>query len=160
MAREDYYNKINKENLIDDIFDDITEDDIEPDILKISPTKETERPTASTKEEVAVTEEAAEPETKKKTPQKRKPAAKQKSKAVSPLDFGSKEPQTVSKSFRISPELSQLIDGMTRDKKGNKISGSRGFMKAFANNALIKEMVEIGFLDESHLDDIIPYDEI
>lgn len=69
-----------------------------------------------------------------------------------------KKEESVRRTFLLDGEISQVLDGLVNDKSGKKIKGSKGLLKAIYTNAIIKELVSIGQLDESFLDRIIPYD--
>lgn len=155
MGRKQTYER----NALDDMFDEFENDDIQAEQLDVKVPE-------SKNEDTTIEETKSEPEEKLETPTKSKPKKRSTTKPKSrkkkspPINFKKKEPTSVTRSFRISPELDGLINDMVSDGKGKKISGSRGFLKVFAHNALIREMVELGFVDESYLENLIPYDEI
>lgn len=163
MARDKTYER----NALDDMFDEFEETGIRGESLEIeTPKVETKKveaveQTEEDKKEDTIIEETIQEETPATKSGTSKKASKtsSKKKKFSPIDFKSKEPTSATRTFRISVDLNDQITDMVIDGRGRKIPGSQGFLKTFANNALIKEMVEIGALDESYLDNLIPYDE-
>lgn len=76
------------------------------------------------------------------------------------IDFGKKKnrPESKTRSIRLPQDIDDaMIAVVTRN--GKKVKGSKGFIKALITNGLIKEMVELGILDESYLDRLTDYDE-
>lgn len=171
MARKDTY----KKNALDDMFDDFEDDDIKGEELSIRETlpsplpntqddnKNSPEVTESTKND---TLDKSEPEPEIETlvpvveqPKLKVKPSKKKTTTVGKIDFSKrKEDETTPRAFRIPVELDEDIKEMVSGNNGGRAKGSYGFNKAFANNALIKEMVYLGVLDESALDRLIPYD--
>lgn len=72
------------------------------------------------------------------------------------LDIETKE--TARRTFVISKELDDILDSLVINKKtGRRITGRKGVLSKLMNNALIREFVEIGLLDESSLDELESY---
>lgn len=75
------------------------------------------------------------------------------------IDFSKKkQPDSKTRSIRLPQDIDDaMIAVVTRN--GKKIKGSKGFIKALMTNGVIKEMVELGILDESYLNRLTDYDE-
>lgn len=156
-------------NALDDLFDEMEEGSIESDKLDATSSEvdNEEENNSDSKTEVDVDTEtgeilSTEAETEapvvpvNPTP---KPSIRSNRKKVPALDFSKNKVKSEPRTFRLSPELDQAITEMVTDSRGKRIKGSKGFLKSFVNNALIKEMIYIGVLDESYSNKLTSYDE-
>lgn len=71
-----------------------------------------------------------------------------------------KEEESVVRSIRIPKDLHEIIKSVTTKSNGEKIKGSKGFMKTCVTNGIIRELVELEILDEEYLENIIDYDDM
>lgn len=69
-----------------------------------------------------------------------------------------KKPASVNRSFNIPKEISQILDATVSDGKGGKVKGSYGFIKTVVTNGIIKELIDVGVLDENYKDNLREYD--
>lgn len=74
------------------------------------------------------------------------------------IDFQAKKPDPVSRLFQIRPEVSREMDNIVLDEDRNRKAGSKGFLSDLANNAIIKELVDMGAVDQSFLKHLKPYE--
>lgn len=93
------------------------------------------------------------------TPSVKTQSRKAKTEEPFKISFDKKEPEAVTRTFRINTDISRTLTSIVSDSNGEKKEGSKGFLSRLVNNAVIKELVELGALDESYLNEIIPYDE-
>lgn len=82
---------------------------------------------------------------------------KKPSKKANALSFMSDTEAMVAKTFKIREDVVEAFDSLFEDSRGRKIKGVRGMMSKVATNALIKELVELGALDEDYLDKLESY---
>lgn len=75
------------------------------------------------------------------------------------INFEKKKTEAVTRTFRINSDISKVLNSIVNDDNGEKKEGSKGFLSKLVNNGIIKELVELGALDESYLKEIAPYDE-
>ena len=69
------------------------------------------------------------------------------------------QPTNIRRTFTVDSKLSEKIDKMVEDPAtGKKFKGSKGLIVKFINNAITREMVEIGFLPKSALDNLEDYE--
>lgn len=154
MARKDTFSRPRKLNIPEtSILDDILGEEINEEELDVTPLPSSIEETR--KEPV---KEDAPKEVEPEPKSEPKPKKKKENKTKQPIKFSANKDNAVSRSFRIDPDVSEAIDRIVT-RNGKKISGSRGFIKTLVSNALIKELVELQALDESYLDEIVPYEE-
>lgn len=82
---------------------------------------------------------------------------KKPSKKANALSFMSDTEAMVAKTFKIREDVVEAFDSLFEDSRGRKIKGVRGMMSKVATNALIKELVELGALDEDYLNKLESY---
>ena len=121
----------------------------------------------SSVQEDPVTENDDEPINLSELPKKRKDKKdakndgasvdKKPSKKANALSFMSDTEAMVAKTFKIREDVVEAFDSLFEDSRGRKIKGVRGMMSKVATNALIKELVELGALDEDYLDKLESY---
>lgn len=64
----------------------------------------------------------------------------------------------ISRSVTLEPLISDKLDFLVTDPKtGKKLKGSKGILKQVVNNALKKELVDMGVLDKSILETLEDY---
>lgn len=73
------------------------------------------------------------------------------------INFEKSEPAAVTRTFRVDSDISEVLDGIVTKSNGERRKGSKGFLSQLVNNAVIKELVELGAIDESYLNKITPY---
>lgn len=143
MARGDSY------NALDDVFGDdlgsalkVEKDDLEVEVTeKETVTDKKDKTTKPKKNVVAVPEKEKEVETAPSFD----------------IEFDSPEQKSVPKLFQIIPEINDIMHNIVHDENNKRKSGSKGFYSILANNAIIKELIAMGVIDESYLKYIEPY---
>lgn len=79
--------------------------------------------------------------------------------ASSGIDFKRKKKNKVVNETVVFPTwLDEAFKGVRLDSKGKVIEGSRGILSQIARNGVIKELIELGVLDESYVSRLEPYD--
>ena len=75
------------------------------------------------------------------------------------IDFKRKKKNKVVNETVVFPTwLDEAFKGVRLDSKGKVIEGSRGILSQIARNGVIKELFELGVLDESYVSRLEPYD--
>lgn len=75
------------------------------------------------------------------------------------IDFKRKKKNKVVNETVVFPTwLDEAFKGVRLDSKGKVIEGSRGILSQIARNGVIKELIELGVLDESYVSRLEPYD--
>lgn len=150
MSRED----TKKKSALDSMFEELENDKEDKHELDLKP-KQVEDNSESKSAPSPKPKQTSKPKPKPKKTRAKKSKPKE-VKVTNPIKF-SNAPLTVNQNFRVAPEIKKLVSAMTEDENGDTIPGSKGFKKAFGTNAIIKEMVHLGALDESYLENLIPY---
>lgn len=65
---------------------------------------------------------------------------------------------TIQRSWRAYPEIDQAINDIFKSKDGKLLPGARGEITKLMNNALLEELVRIGYFDKSKLREKMEYD--
>ncbi|EAD0725653.1 hypothetical protein ABS754_002878 [Listeria monocytogenes] len=69
------------------------------------------------------------------------------------FSFQNNESEGVRKTYVIDSLIDNAIEGIVTDKRtGKKIPGTKGFISKLVNNALRKELIELGVLPPSELE--------
>nr|WP_199201708.1 hypothetical protein [Listeria ivanovii]QPL19441.1 hypothetical protein pLIS600016 [Listeria ivanovii]UCK61575.1 hypothetical protein pLIS46_00011 [Listeria ivanovii] len=69
------------------------------------------------------------------------------------FSFQNNESEGVRKTYVVDSSIDNAIEGIVTDKRtGKKIPGTKGFISKLVNNALRKELVDLGVLPHSELE--------
>ena len=152
MARKQYNS--NASSIVDDLFEEAST--VKDDIKMSEEPTTTPTPKNVDKATGEIKSETSPKKTDKKAPNKKR----RKVAASKPFTFSKAKEDSVTRSFRVERHVSEAIDEIVMGENGKKIEGSRGFIKTLINNALIKELVELGVLDRNQLNKITSYDDL
>lgn len=139
-------------SVLDDVLgdDDETVETIAPEELEPPVEEKIEAEEAIKEEEEKTTPT---PKTTKRTTKK----PRKKKKPVVNINFGQEDKSVASRTYQMKTEVIEALDSIV-EVDGKKIKGSKGFLSTLVNNAVIKELVEMGVMDESYLEELTPYD--
>lgn len=96
-------------------------------------------------------------------PKKEEPKKEEPKKEAAPQEIARPfQPITIRKSvnrnFIIDEMVSEALDSIVTDKRTKKkLPGTKGLIKKIVSNALLKELVYMGVLDQSELDNLESY---
>lgn len=76
------------------------------------------------------------------------------------LPFQKPKKPTTTKTVRIPKEVDDIIMSVVNTTNGKKKKGSKGFISTMVTNGIIRELVELGVLDKSYLNNITDYEDM